>query len=373
MLTMTSTLPQSSYYLLYRNDDDVFERSLIKSDHRVEEVASKSFENGSNPEKQESGFWQEFSWSESGRSEIQKTLAQSIVKNDIVNNMPSGRGRFIIDKLEQEAGANWDKFYTAHQTKFFKDRHYLEKAFPEDFGDVYGMHRDENSGIEKAKENDCVEDFTIVEIGCGVGNTVLPLLELDQTMYTLSANGSDLVKRRLAVWGLDFSTVAVELLQKDSRYIEARKNDRAKSAVWDITISHPREISRELELGANISLLLFCLSAVSPSKMAQAASNVAATLKPGGVLILRDYGRFDEAQVKLGSSRAKRISDNFYVKHDSTRVYYFDLEDLEMLFGKDGAGLDVIEVKYIQRVYKNRSTNSERRRVWVQARFRKPM
>eukprot|EP01083_Nonionella_stella_P255437 876752_1 len=113
MFIITSTLPQSSNYLLYKSDDDLHERSLTKADHSVEEVASKKggFENGSNPDKQESGFWQEFSWSESGRAEIHKTPAQSIVKNDIVNNMPSGRGRFIIDKLEQEAGLNWDKFY----------------------------------------------------------------------------------------------------------------------------------------------------------------------------------------------------------------------------------------------------------------------
>ncbi len=96
-------------------------------------------------------------------------------------------------------------------------------------------------------------------------------------------------------------------------------------------------------------------------------------MKPGGTLILRDYGRFDEAQMKLGSGRGKRLTENFYVKHDSTRVYFFDLDDLESLFGSDGAGLETIDIRYIQRVYTNRSENSERRRVWVQARFRKPL
>ncbi len=89
--------------------------------------------------------------------------------------------------------------------------------------------------------------------------------------------------------------------------------------------------------------------------------------------IVHSYGRYDEAQLKLGSSRGKRLSENFYVKHDSTRVYYFDLEDLDRLFGARGAGLEVIELKYIRRVYKNRSDDTERRRVWVQARFRKPL
>ena len=87
----------------------------------------------------------------------------------------------------------------------------------------------------------------------------------------------------------------------------------------------------------------------------------------------------------------------------ATRCYYFILDDIKCLFGKNkkmnkggeqdgvpdrdeafddgmgtsmfscnGAGLDILELKYIQRVYKNRSQEANRRRVWVQGRFRKP-
>ena len=106
--------------------------------------------------------------------------------------------------------------------------------------------------------------------------------------------------------------------------------------------------------------------------MKTAARNVAATLKPGGVLVLRDYGRYDEAQLKLGVSRAKRLGENFYVKSDGTRCFYFDLQHLEQLLVEE-AGLEALELKYVRRIYQNRAKDEQRRRVWVQGRFRKPI
>lgn len=238
------------------------------------------------------------------------------------------------ETLEADSDA-WDHFYTNHTVNFFKDRHYLATAFPKEFGDE-----------EEEGDNPC-----LVELGCGVGNTLLPLLENTDKKWD--------------VYGIDLSQVAIGLLQQDHRFLEASKQNRAFCAVADLCAGVPPDFVGR----ASVTSLFFCLSAIHPSHHAKAIANAASTLRSGGVLVLRDYGRLDQAQMKLGSQRNKMITDNFYRKHDGTKCYYFSLSDVEDLVV--AAGLDVLELDYIKRVYKNRAEQSKRRRVWVHGRFRK--
>ena len=97
------------------------------------------------------------------------------------------------EHFESEAGNYWDKFYTVHANRFFKDRNWLFTEFPE------------------LLASDLVVDraFNMFEIGCGVGNTVYPILEM--------------VKNdRLHVYCCDFSVQAVELVRSHETYEEKR-------------------------------------------------------------------------------------------------------------------------------------------------------
>lgn len=253
---------------------------------------------------------------------------------------------FKRSKLEQDAKKNWDLFYKRNSTHFFKDRHWLTREFPELLQALseLGDHGNGGSGSRSPPPPPPV----FLEAGCGVGNTLFPLLEDNP---------------RLSVYACDFSPVAVDLVKSHPAF----DGSECHAFVCDLTTDQLSDTitRRDVDLASAI----FVLSAITPEKMVTALTNIHSVLKPGGLLLFRDYGLYDHAMLRFG--KGHKISEHFYVRQDGTRAFYFSEEKLVELVLE--AGFEVLESKYVHRETVNRKESVCVPRVFVQGKFAKPL
>eukprot|EP01133_Synstelium_polycarpum_P003701 gene3701-4263_t len=229
----------------------------------------------------------------------------------------------------------WDKFYHKNQDKFFKDRTYLHLEYPElnplninreqtthFFNYMSGetaspptSESDANAIRWWESINELNKDSSqtfVMEVGCGAGNTVFPLLKLNPEKY---------------FYAFDFSPHAVNLVK-----------DPLPEMIKEDSI--------------DIVLMIFVLSAVSYEKMNQALTTLYKALKPGGIIYVRDYGLYDMTQLRFLSKKGRKIDQNFYLRSDGTRTYFFTTETLSQLF--NDAGYTTLISKYDTRELRNR-------------------
>ena len=239
-----------------------------------------------------------------------------------------------VAECEQQAASYWDHFYETHKRDFFKDRNWLFTEFSELM-----------ASRSEAKGN----SMRIFEIGCGVGNTLFPILHMNLDSPTY-------------VYGCDFSSVAIDLLRKEKSYDESRCNAfqlDATSSDWNLPFD---------ENSIDVILLIFTLSAIDPSKMLGVVQQAYRFLKPGGCLLFRDYGRHDMAQLRFRTGHC--LGANFYVRGDGTRAYFFTEGEIHDMFSS--CRLVKRELLVDRRLLVNRGKQVRMYRVWIQAKYQKP-
>ncbi|BCS20063.1 tRNA(Thr) (cytosine(32)-N(3))-methyltransferase [Aspergillus puulaauensis] len=258
----------------------------------------------------------------------------------------------------------WNLFYKNNTANFFKDRKWLQQEFPV---------------LEQVTRKDAGKQV-VLEVGAGAGNTAFPLVRNNEN-------------EELMVHACDFSKTAVQVM-RDSEYYNPK---HITADVWDVS-AEPSEENDSLppgltEQSVDIVILIFIFSALAPEQWEKAIRNVYRVLKPGGQVLFRDYGRGDLAQVRFKKNRY--LAENFYVRGDGTRVYFFDKDELEEMWSKwtlekglpdldasdaaeagvaetapteDGA-FDVRDLAYDRRLVVNRQRKLKMYRCWIQGHF----
>ncbi|NXV76783.1 METL2 protein, partial [Atlantisia rogersi] len=192
--------------------------------------------------------------------------------------------------------------------------------------------------------------YRILEVGCGAGNSVFPILKvLCNTPGTF-------------LYCCDFASGAVELVKSHSSYNSAWCSAFVHDVCDDaLPYPFPDEI-------LDVILLVFVLSTIHPDRMQGVVNRLAKLLKPGGMLLFRDYGRYDTAQLRFKKGHC--LSENFYVRGDGTRVYFFTKDEVWNMFNL--AGLTEVQNLVDRRLQVNRKKKVKMQRVWIQSKFQKP-
>ncbi|TEB36521.1 methyltransferase [Coprinellus micaceus] len=266
-----------------------------KTTSSVEDTVVRKAPFGSRFLKDENEVWNFNAWDHVPPPDDQGEVVAKALEAQRTNPVPEEEK----PKYHDRPSRHWDNFYKMNNANFFKNRRWLNNEFPE-------LIAGTKAGAGP---------FTVAEIGCGAGNSAYPLLSMNENPD-------------LRIFAYDYSPHAVKLVQRNPVY-ENPPIGSIQAAVWDLTSKEG--IPSNLQEGTvDVIVLIFVMSALHPDEWLQALGNIYKLLKPGGLVVLRDYGRYDLAQLRFKANRL--LDDNFYIRGDKTRVYFFELDELSLLF-----------------------------------------
>ncbi|XP_076858877.1 tRNA N(3)-cytidine methyltransferase METTL8, mitochondrial isoform X2 [Brachyhypopomus gauderio] len=334
-------------------------------------------------------MWDHVQWSP---EQIQK--ARQIAEENSRERIPAEEQV----RYDREAKRYWNEFYKMHQNKFFKDRQWLFSEFPEllpqgcevgcpprrQVGEgivcpesrvheqTSGGDQQEGSLIDKhdaireeqwnSTDGSAVKphtvtafpgqhaSFRILEVGCGVGNSVFPIIN------TIRSSDAFL-------YCFDFSSRAIQLVKEHPDYDPAVCHAFVQDVCDDASVFPFPPGSLD------VILMVFVLSSVCPERMQEVLNRLATYLKNGGTILFRDYGRYDLSQLRF--KKGQCMSENFYMRQDGTCVYFFTKDEVSRLF--TNAGLEEIQNLEDRRLQVNRRKKVVMHRVWTQSKYQKPL
>ncbi|UJR21119.1 hypothetical protein I4U23_024219 [Adineta vaga] len=266
--------------------------------------------------------WDDVEWSEEQSEE-----ANSIITKQYEHRMSNSKW----ETLKSDLPSAWNRFYDIHENKFFKDRQWLFTEFPE---------------LIISNSN---ESTTILEVGCGVGNCIFPIIRTNNLNQ----------QSNIYLYCCDYSSTAIDILKQNPEY----NTKYCHAFVYDLTSLNPMPFE---ENSLDLIIMIFVLSAIESSKHDEVIKHLVKYLKPGhGKLIFRDYGLYDMAQLRFKNDKC--IEQNMYARSDGTLTYFFQQDELDQLFTRNGL---IKEQNMIdRRLQVNRSKQLKMYRIWLQCKY----
>ncbi|KAF8956960.1 S-adenosyl-L-methionine-dependent methyltransferase [Flammula alnicola] len=296
---------------------ELLAESSKKATSSVQDVGEDKPPFGSRFLTEEDDVWSQNAWDHVPPPDDQvETIAKSLSKQRLAPVPLEDK-----QKINEKPAKHWDNFYKMNASNFFRNRKWLHNEFPEL---VAATHAD--AGPTTIMEVGCGKIYSYLWVKCimpqdltpflpGAGNSVFPLL---------SANNNP----QLRLHAYDYASHAVKLVQSDPLYLSPPVGT-IHASVWDVT--SPDSLPSDITPGTvDIVIMVFVMSALHPDEWGRAINNIHKILKPGGVVLFRDYGRYDLTQLRFKGGRL--LDENFYMRGDKTRVYFFELDELSLLF-----------------------------------------
>ncbi|NXK13609.1 METL2 protein, partial [Herpetotheres cachinnans] len=320
----------------------------------------------------EHNMWDHMQWSQEEEENAKEKVAEnSLVKVQWEDQeiLPGKRRQELKteERSSEHTKINSTSSFSHKNEMFEEGENYWKKNDGGGSTSVQGYvynKKQEKSLTDNPQGKDCGEElgrlesfpgsdatYRILEVGCGAGNSVFPILKvLCNTPGTF-------------LYCCDFASGAVELVKSHSSYNSAWCSAFVHDVCDDaLPYPFPDEI-------LDVILLVFVLSTIHPDRMQGVVNRLAKLLKPGGILLFRDYGRYDTAQLRFKKGHC--LSENFYVRGDGTRVYFFTKDEVWNMFNL--AGLTEVQNLVDRRLQVNRKKKVKMQRVWIQSKFQKPL